>query len=65
MFLQILSAETVFARYNLMMIDPVLIRPARPSDAKTIARIHVDGWRTAYAGFIPASFLDGMNYEED
>ena len=47
------------------MAEPVLIRPARPSDVKSIARIHVDGWRTAYGGFIPASYLDLLNYEED
>jgi GNAT superfamily N-acetyltransferase len=47
------------------MINNVCIRPARPSDVKAIARIHVDGWRCAYADFIPAYFLTQLSYEED
>ena len=33
--------------------DPVLIREAGPGDALAMAQIQVDGWRTAYASFIP------------
>jgi ribosomal protein S18 acetylase RimI-like enzyme len=31
----------------------MLIREARPADAHSMARIQVDGWRKAYASFIP------------
>jgi len=31
----------------------VLIREAQPSDASSMARIQVEGWRSAYASFIP------------
>jgi ribosomal protein S18 acetylase RimI-like enzyme len=54
-----------YARYNQTMLNTVFIRPARPSDVKAIARIHVDGTRSAYADFIPASFLTQLSYEED
>ncbi len=39
------------------------IREARLADAGAIARVHIDTWRTAYAGIIPASFLAGMSYQ--
>ncbi len=37
----------------------------RPSArcAAEIARVYVDGWRTAYAGILPAKVLLGMSYE--
>lgn len=39
------------------------IRPARPDDAAAIARVHVDSWRTTYAGLVPADHLAGLSYE--
>lgn len=42
----------------------VVIRPARPDDAPTIARLHVDGWRAAYRGLLPDAMLDALLYEE-
>ena len=38
------------------------IREARPKDAAAIARVHVDTWRTTYAGILPAEFLAGLEY---
>lgn len=38
-----------------------MLRKARPSDAERIAWIHVNGWRTAYAGMIPQQHLDGLS----
>ncbi|MEZ5666716.1 MAG: GNAT family N-acetyltransferase [Alphaproteobacteria bacterium] len=35
----------------------VLIRPARPEDGRAIARVHVEAWRDAYAGILPAGYL--------
>lgn len=40
-----------------------MIRPATPSDAPAIARVHVDSWRETYAGIVPSDFLDGLSYE--
>lgn len=40
-----------------------MIRPAVPEDAPEIARIHVETWRTAYGGIIPASFLASLSLE--
>lgn len=37
------------------------VRLAAPSDAAAIARIHVDGWRAAYAGLVPDDFLAGLD----
>lgn len=39
------------------------IRLATPQDAPSIARIHVDSWRTTYAGLIPQHVLDGLSYK--
>ena len=34
------------------------------SDAKEIARIHVDTWRAAYRGIVPEEYLAGLSYAE-
>jgi len=43
----------------------VHIRPAREADVLDIAQIYVDAWRTAYAGFVPADYLNAMDYDEE
>ena len=42
----------------------MLIREATAADVPQIARVHVDSWRTTYAGIVPADFLEGMSYED-
>jgi ribosomal protein S18 acetylase RimI-like enzyme len=42
---------------------PIEIRPATPDDALPLAILHVDSWRSAYHGFVPTSFLDGLDYD--
>ena len=42
----------------------MLIREAHAADATAIARVHVDGWRTTYAGILPTGFLASLSYEE-
>ena len=37
------------------------IRPATPNDVEAIARIHVEAWRSAYAGIIPDAYLVRMD----
>ena len=38
------------------------IRPANPADAGPMSKVHVDTWRTAYAGIVPAGHLAGLSY---
>lgn len=40
------------------------IRPATPSDSRTIARIHVDGWRSTYQDVLPEDVLKGLDYAD-
>jgi GNAT superfamily N-acetyltransferase len=37
-----------------------MVRPADLDDASSIARVHVDTWRTAYRGLLPDSFLASL-----
>lgn len=39
------------------------IREADPADAPGLAVVHVDTWRTAYPGIVPAQLLAGLSYE--
>ena len=39
------------------------IREANVSDVAAIAKVHVDSWRTTYAGVIPDDYLAKMSYE--
>lgn len=45
------------------MAEPV-VRPARRSDAGAIGEIHVRSWQAAYAGKMPADYLDGLNVDD-
>ena len=40
------------------------LRPARAGDAAGIARVHVEAWRTTYAGVLPDAFLRGLSVSE-
>lgn len=40
----------------------ISVREAVPADAAALARVHVDTWRTAYAGILPDEFLAGLSY---
>jgi len=39
----------------------VSIRAAVPGDAVAIARVHVESWRTTYAGIVPDEYLAGLD----
>lgn len=39
------------------------IRKAVLTDAKGIARVHVDSWKTTYANIVPDEYLKGLTYE--
>ena len=40
------------------------IRTAEPRDADSLARVHVDSWRSTYAGILPDEFLAGLSYRD-
>jgi ribosomal protein S18 acetylase RimI-like enzyme len=42
----------------------MLLRPAQPSDALAIARVHVRAWQHGYAGILPASYLNQLRPED-
>ncbi len=42
----------------------MIIRQATFADALSIAKVHVDTWRTAYRGMVPADYLASMTYEK-
>jgi ribosomal protein S18 acetylase RimI-like enzyme len=42
-------------------MDEITIRQARPSDAREIARLDIETWRTTYAGVLSASYLLGLS----
>ena len=40
----------------------IKLRPATPDDAERMATIHIDAWRAAYRGLVPASFLAALDH---
>ena len=40
----------------------VTIREARIEDAAGMAKVHVDSWRTTYAGIVPDTYLANLSY---
>ena len=40
------------------------IRTAELQDAGSLARVHVDSWRSTYAGILPDEFLAGLSYRD-
>jgi L-amino acid N-acyltransferase YncA len=45
------------------MATTPLIRPAQPADAAGIAAVHVDSWRSTYAGMLPDEYLIGLSVD--
>jgi L-amino acid N-acyltransferase YncA len=46
------------------MCGMISIRTATQEDAISIARVHVESWRTTYRGIVPDAYLDGLNAGE-
>ena len=40
------------------------IRPAGIDDARGIAEVHIESWKSAYRGIFPQSLLDGLSVEK-
>jgi ribosomal protein S18 acetylase RimI-like enzyme len=41
-------------------VSEVVLRPCAVVDAEAVERLRVSGWKAAYRGLVPDSFLDGM-----
>ena len=41
----------------------IQIRAATPEDVASMARVHVDSWRSTYDGIVPAEYLTGLSYQ--
>ena len=50
--------------WSPMEAQEIRIRQAVDSDAPGIARVHIDSWRSTYAGIVPAEHLAGLDYDE-
>src|SRR6266567_7000968 len=42
-------------------MSEIIIRPARPADARGIARLDIETWRATYAGVLSAPYLVGLS----
>lgn len=42
----------------------MIVRPALPEDALSVARVHVRAWQSAYRGLMPDAYLDGLRAED-
>ncbi|WP_405592183.1 GNAT family N-acetyltransferase [Streptomyces sp. NBC_01092] len=45
--------------------DGIRIRPMAPADCDRVAAIRIGGWRSAYRGLIPQSYLDALDVTQD
>lgn len=41
----------------------VIIRQAKLSDVKAVAKVHVDSWNSTYEGIVPPHYLNTLSYE--
>src|SRR5207237_8007548 len=46
---------------KMAVMSEITIRPARPGDARGIARLDVETWRTTYAGVLSTAYLVGLS----
>lgn len=42
----------------------MVIREARVEDATSIAKVHVDSWRTTYRGIVANTYLEALSYDD-
>lgn len=41
----------------------VRVRPATIADAPSVARVHVESWRSAYGGLVPNEYIDSLTID--
>ena len=56
------TGKTRIASKSVDGVVSIQIRAAMPEDAASIARVHIDSWRSTYAGIVPAEYLAGLSY---
>jgi GNAT superfamily N-acetyltransferase len=49
---------------SMPLLKLIHIRKATAQDASSLAKTHVESWRSAYKGVIPQSYLDRLSYKE-
>src|SRR5437868_14259260 len=42
----------------------VVVREAKPADARTVAEIHIAAWRAAYRELMPADYIASLDVNE-
>ncbi|MGH7038971.1 MAG: GNAT family N-acetyltransferase, partial [Stellaceae bacterium] len=42
-------------------MNEIAIRAARPGDARAIARLDIETWRSTYAGMLSSAYLVGLS----
>lgn len=42
----------------------MIVRVARPEDARAVAAVRVETWRSAYRGILPDGYLDGLRADD-
>lgn len=47
----------------MAITEPMVIRRARPGDARGIAEVHVAAWRETYRGIVPDAYLDSLSVD--
>jgi ribosomal protein S18 acetylase RimI-like enzyme len=50
--------------FRLVRYSEMLLRPAEPSDALAVARVHVRSWQVAYRTLLPHDYLDQLHPED-
>lgn len=45
------------------MNNEIIIRKAILTDAKGMAKVHVDSWKTTYTNIVPVEYLNNLSYE--
>jgi GNAT superfamily N-acetyltransferase len=46
------------------MMREIVVRAARPEDARPVAEVHVASWRHAYRGLLPDEYLDRLSVDD-
>lgn len=42
----------------------MIIRKANFNDISSIAKVHVDTWKTTYKGIVPNDYLESLSYKK-
>jgi hypothetical protein len=54
----------IYAYDDCMSWSEPIVRLAQPGDARSIAEVHVESWKTTYQGIFPDTFLNSLSVEK-